>query len=157
MVAQRRLGGVRVVVGDGRHDGTVFGDHPCKPASAGCVGEAEPAHAIEVPVGAPAERPRDLAPAELAEGPVQRLVEAIERLGVAVGLGPILGGEVGLKLLQLTLGGALGRQADGAALERLADEGGVGDGVVADQRGRIRSLVVRRSSSAETMPSRSAT
>jgi hypothetical protein len=62
------------------------------------------------------------------------LVEPVERLGVRALERALLRGEVGLQLLEVAGLGALGGQPDGAALERLAHEGGVGDRVRADQR-----------------------
>jgi hypothetical protein len=71
VMTERRFGTSRVMIGNGRHDGAVLGDHLAQIAR---LRQAETADAVEVAVGAAAERPRDLAAAELAERAIQRLV-----------------------------------------------------------------------------------
>ena len=65
---------------------------------------------------------------------MQRVVEPVERVGVAGLLRAVLRGEVGLQLGQVLLAGALGRQPDRRALQRLAHERRVLDASVRDQR-----------------------
>src|SRR3954451_16198422 len=131
VVAQGALGALRVVVGDGRDHLVVLVDHLLAVAGGR---EGQPSHAVELPAGPLADAPRDLAAGEVADRAVQRLVEAIEGLGVAGPHGALLLGQVGLQADEVGGLGQLGRDADGVALQRLADEVRVGDGVRADER-----------------------
>ena len=65
---------------------------------------------------------------------MKRLVEGVEGIHVARGLGPVLGGEIGLQLLELVGAGTLGGEPDRTALEGLSHERGVRDRVVGDER-----------------------
>ena len=97
-------------------------------------GQAQPAHAREVAVGALADRPRDLAAAEVAEVVVELLVErepGLEVVGVARAL---LTAQHVLEALDVVGRGALRGQADGGALDRLAEELRVAHGAEADGR-----------------------
>ena len=80
------LGGVRVVLGHRGDDGAVLGDHLHQIAG---LGQAQPPDAVEVALGALAERPRDLVAAEVAQRAVQVVVEDVEAVvvgGLARGL-----------------------------------------------------------------------
>ena len=80
------LGRVGVVLGDRGDDGAVLGDHLHQVAG---LGQAQPPDAVEVALGALAERPRDLVAAEVAQRVVELVVEdveAVEVVGLAGGL-----------------------------------------------------------------------
>jgi hypothetical protein len=127
----RVLGAVGVRGGDRRDQFAVLGDHLAEVAG---LRQRQAADAVEVAVRAARKRPGDLVSAQLGEQAVERLVERVERLRVALLLGALLRGEVRLQVGEAGVGDALDGAADRGALERLAHEGGVLDGGEADQR-----------------------
>lgn len=81
MVAQLTLGGDGVVIGDRGHDGAVLGEHL---AAVARLGQAEEANPVELPARALAQPPRDRATRQVAEQPMQLVVEAQERAAIRI-------------------------------------------------------------------------
>ena len=94
--------------------------------------QAEPAQSVEVGLGALVDRPDRRVPAEVADLAVVGVVEQLPGVDVGAGDGAFLGAQVFLDLRHRLFVGEFGGDADSGALERLADELGVGDGLRAD-------------------------
>ena len=91
VVAQLALGGDGVMVDDRADDGPVLGEHLAAVAG---LGQAEQTDTVELPARALAQPPRDRATRQVAEQPVQVVVEAGEGRGVVGGDRALLGLEV---------------------------------------------------------------
>jgi hypothetical protein len=94
-----------------------------------------------VALGALRDRAGDRVAAEVAEAGVERLVEDVERLEVAGVARAVLGVDHRPQLGDVVVGGALGGEADGGALQRLAHELRVAhaaDGDRGDERAALR-------------------
>src|SRR4051794_6989182 len=119
VVAERFLGGIRFAAADGVDDGLVLLDHLGDVAR---LGQAQAAHAVEMSVRARNDRPRNRAPAQLAERRGQLIVEAEERIGIGGVACRLLMRDDGAELGDAAAVGALCGEPHGRALERLAQE-----------------------------------
>src|SRR5436190_3168806 len=119
VVAKRELGPIGVVGAHGVDDGVVLVDHLCDVAR---LGEAQTAHTVQVPVRARDNRPGDRAAAHLAECRVEPIVEHVEAACVRRVASALLVRDQGVELGDVGAVCALGGEADGGALERLAQE-----------------------------------
>jgi octanoyl-[GcvH]:protein N-octanoyltransferase len=119
VVPESVLSRVRLAPANGVDDGLVLLDHLSDVAG---LGQAQPPHAVQMPVGARDDVPRDRAAAQLAKGGVELVIELEEGAGIGGVPRGLLVPDDGAQPVDPRSVDTLGGQAHSGALERLAQE-----------------------------------